>query len=160
MLKSPLSLALILGLTCALVPVNVRANPLEAVVGSIVDGDTVTLNQGGSSITAQLACIDTPDWIEGQPETNTQNAQGSKDYLTSLIPVGSSVQYYNVGRLNNNGRTLVVIFSQRQNINLQMVAAGQAQLHSSYGRTCANSANDLANAENNARNQGLGIWGR
>jgi len=157
MLKSPLSLALILGITCALVPVGVKANPLEAVVGSIVDGDTVTLNQGGSSIAAQLACIDTPDWINGQPQPN---AQGSKDYLTNLIPVGSSVQYYNVGSTGAGARTLVVIFSQRQNINLQMVAAGQARLHSSYGRTCANSANDLANAENNARNQGLGIWGR
>ena len=155
MLKSSLSLALILGITCALVPVGVKANPLEAVVGSIVDGDTVTLNQGGSSIDAQLACIDTPDWINGQPQPN---AQGSKDYLTNLIPVGSSVQYYNVG--STGARTLVVIFSQRQNINLQMLAAGQARLHSSYGRTCANSANDLANAENNARNQGLGIWGR
>ncbi|NJL91193.1 MAG: thermonuclease family protein [Coleofasciculaceae cyanobacterium SM2_1_6] len=155
MLKSPLSLALIFGITCALVPVSVAANPLEAVVDSIVDGDTVTLNQGGRAIAAQLACIDTPDWINGQPQTN---AQGSKDYLTSLIPVGSSVQYYDVGRANN--QTLVVIFSQRQNINLQMVAAGQARLHSSYGRTCRNSAEALASAETSARSQGLGVWGR
>lgn len=158
MLKSPLSLALILGITWALVPIEVKANPLEAVVDSIVDGDTVTLNQGGRAISAQLACIDTPDWIDGQPETHTQNSQGSKDYLNSLIPVGSSVQYYDVGRAGN--RTLVVIFSQRQNINLQMVAAGQARLHSSYGRTCRNSAEALASAETNARNQGVGIWGR
>lgn len=155
MLKSPLSLALILGITWALVPIEVKANPLEAVVDSIVDGDTVTLNQGGRAISAQLACIDTPDWINGQPQPN---AQVSKDYLTSLIPVGSSVQYYDVGRANN--QTLVVIFSQRQNINLQMVAAGQARLHSSYGRTCRNSAEALASAETNARNQGVGIWGR
>lgn len=155
MLKSPLSLALILSITCALVPVSVAANPLEAVVDSIVDGDTVTLNQGGQAIAAQLACIDTPDWINGQPQPN---AQGSKDYLTSLIPVGSSVQYYNVGRANN--QTLVVIFSQRQNINLQMVTSGQAKLHPNYARTCRNSADALLSAETNARNQGLGVWGR
>lgn len=136
-----------------LFPPASHANPISAVVTKVVDGDTVMLNQGGM---AQLACIDTPDWVNGKPQPHAQN---SKNRLAQLLPVGSSVQYYAVGNAGK-GRNLVVIFSQSRNINLQMVAEGQAKLHPSYRRTCASSMNDLANAERTAKTQGLGVWGR
>lgn len=139
----------------AVFPQALHANPISAVVTKVVDGDTVMLNQGGTSKTAQLACIDSPDWINGKPEPNAQN---SKNRLAQLLPVGSSVQYYAVG--NAGGRNLAVIFSQSRNVNLQMVAEGQAKLHPAYRGTCASSSNDFANAEQKARNQGLGVWGR
>jgi|GEM_PF-2572024 len=157
MIKPYLILTCILGFTLAILPFRVSANPLSAVVSSIVDGDTITLNQGGRAIRVQLACINTPDWINGQPEQNTQS-QASKDRLTALLPVGSSVQYYDVGRVS--GRVLAVVFNQNQNINLQMVVEGQARLHPSYARTCTNSADALALAERNAQSQRLGLWNR
>lgn len=142
-------------MTLGIFPQTVQANPLSATVERIIDGDTIVLNQGGTSRTTQLACIDTPDWINGQPEPNAQN---SKDRLTAMIPIGSSIQYYNLGAIS--GRTLVVIFNQNRNINLQMVTEGQAQLHPRYRQTCTNSADALAAAQNNAQSQRLGIWNR
>jgi micrococcal nuclease len=144
---------LITGILLA-IPQTVNANPLTATVEKITDGDTVVLNQGGRSITTQLACIDSPDWVNGEPEANAEN---SKSRLTQLLPVGSSVQYYNLGTINS-GRVLAVIFSGNRNINLTMVAEGQAQLHNSFRQTCRTSANALADAESNAKNQRLGVW--
>lgn len=156
MKKINLAFSFLMGLTLAISAQSVRANPLSAVVESIVDGDTIVLNQGGTSRTAQLACIDTPDWVNGQPQPYAQN---SKDTLTAMIPVGSSIQYYNLGTIAG-GQTLVVIFNQNRNINLQMVAEGQAQLHPRYRQTCTTSANALAAAQNSAQFQRLGIWNR
>jgi len=146
-------LGVITGILLA-IPQTVNANPLTATVEKITDGDTVVLNQGGTSITTQLACIDSPDWVNGEPEANAEN---SKNRLTQLIPIGSSVQYYNLGTINS-GRVLAVIFSGNRNINLTMVAEGQAQLHNSFRQTCRTSANALADAESNAKNQRLGMW--
>lgn len=147
-------LGLITGIILAVYPQTVNANPLTATVEKITDGDTVVLNQGGRSITTQLACIDSPDWVNGQAQPNAEN---SKNRLTQLIPVGSSVQYYDLGTINS-GRVLAVIFSGNRNINLLMVAEGQAQLHNSFRQTCRTSADALADAESNARNQRLGMW--
>jgi len=144
----------ITGIILAICPQTVNANPLTATVEEITDGDTVVLNQSGRSITTQLACIDSPDWVNGQAQANAEN---SKNRLTQLIPVGSSVQYYDLGTINS-GRVLVVIFSGDSNINLQMVAEGQAQLHGSFRQTCRTSADALAEAESSAKNQRLGIW--
>ncbi|KOR35789.1 hypothetical protein AM228_16430 [Planktothricoides sp. SR001] len=56
---------LITGIILAVFPQTVNANHLTATVEKITDGDTVVLNQGGRSITTQLACIDSPDWVNG-----------------------------------------------------------------------------------------------
>ncbi len=146
---------LVAGMTLFSFSQSVNANPLSAVVEKIIDGDTIILNQGGTPKTIQLACIDSPDWIKGKPQPN---AQASKNRLTELVPVGASVQYYDLGSIAKGNRILGVIFNNKININLQMVKEGQSKLHRSYSQTCANSANALAEAENNAKNQRLGIW--
>lgn len=154
MKTKPSFLGFITAIVLATCPQAANANPLTATVSEVTDGDTVVLNQGGRSITTQLACIDSPDWVNGQPQTNADN---SRNRLTQLISVGSSVQYYDLGTINS-GRVLAVIFSGDRNVNLEMVAEGQAQLHGSFRQTCPNSADALAEAESNARNQQLGIW--
>lgn len=154
MKTKPSLLSFITAIIFAICPQTVNANPLTATVEEITDGDTVVLNQGGRSITTQLACIDSPDWVNGQAQTNAEN---SKNRLTQLISVGSSVQYYDLGTINS-GRVLAVIFNGGSNINLQMVSEGQAQLHSSFRQTCPTSADALAEAETNAKNQRLGMW--
>jgi len=154
MKSKTLIVGLMTGIMLAISPQTVKANPLTAVVEKITDGDTVILNQGGRTITTQLACIDSPDWINGEPQPNAEN---SYNRLTQLIPVGSSIQYYDLGTINS-GRVLAVIFNGNMNINLQMVAEGKARLHNSFRRTCRTSADALADAESNARSSRLGIW--
>lgn len=140
----------------AFVPQSSKAQTLSAVVTRIIDGDTVVLKQGETEIFGQLACIDSPDWVNGQPEPN---AQASKNRLTQLIPVGSSVQYDSLRRIGGR-RSLIVVFHNNRNINLQMVAEGQAELHGSYRQTCPNTANTLTQAQSTAKNQRLGLWNR
>jgi endonuclease YncB( thermonuclease family) len=154
MKKSNSIFSLIASITLAIHPQIVRANPRSAVVEKIMDGDTVVLNDGGTSRTAQLACIDAPDWVNGAPEPH---AETSRNRLNLLIPIGSSVQYYDLGSIGG-GRVLAVIFNNNQNINLQMVAEGQARLHRSYQQTCSTSANALSQAESSAQSRRLGLW--
>lgn len=134
--------------------ISALANPLNGTISKVVDGDTVTVTSNRSSSTLQLACIDAPDWVNGKPQPN---AQSSKNRLTQLLPLGSSIQYYPVATIRGN-RVLAVIFNGNSNINLQMIAEGQAQLHSNYQTQCPNSANELATAQSNAQNSRLGIW--
>jgi len=136
--------------------ISALANPLTATISKIIDGDTVTITTNGSNTILQLACIDSPDWVNGQAE---YGAESSKNRLTQLLPNGSSIQYYPVGSVAGN-RTLAVIFRGNSNINLQMVAEGRASLHSSYTNKCPGSANALLNAQTNAQNRRLGMWNR
>lgn len=147
----------IVGLTLASIPLtaqNLNAQTASAVVDRIVDGDTIVLRQNGTQITGQLACIDSPDWVNGQPQTH---AQQSKDYLSELIPTGSSVRYDSLGTISGR-RSLVVIYRNNRNINVQMVAAGLARLHSRYRQTCGNIADRLAAAQKQAQDRRSGVW--
>jgi micrococcal nuclease len=137
-------------------PISAFANPLNATISKVVDGDTVTVTSNGSSFTLQLACIDAPDWVDGKAQPN---AESSKNRLTQLLPVGSSIGYHAVGTVRGN-RVLAIILKGNSNINLQMVAEGQAQLHPSYQSSCPNLANELSTAQSNAQSRGLGIWKR
>lgn len=136
-------------------PQNLKAQTSSATVHRIVDGDTVILKRGETEIFAQLACIDAPDWVNGQPQTHAQTA---KNRLGALIPVGSSVLYRNGGAIASGDRIFVEIFHNNRNINVQMVAAGLARLHSRYRQTCPDSADRLAEAQKRAASQRLGIW--
>lgn len=129
---------------------------VSATVHRIVDGDTVILKQGATEVRGQLACIDAPDWVNGQPQTHAQTA---KNRLSTLISVGSSVRDRNGGAIASGERILVEIFHNNRNINVQMVGAGLARLHSRYRQTCTNSADRLAQAQKQAADRRLGIWG-
>jgi micrococcal nuclease len=135
---------------------SASANPINGKISQIIDADTVVVNNNGSATKLQLACIDSPDWINGQPQPH---AETSKKRLTQLLPIGSSIRYYSVGTVSGN-RVLAVIFNQNTNINLQMVTEGQAKLHPNYRNSCPSSATALSNAQTNAQNRRLGIWSR
>ncbi|MEA5470002.1 thermonuclease family protein [Spirulina sp. 06S082] len=155
--KIPTIFRLVTAITFALIPLTSQssnAQTLSAIVTRIIDADTVVLRQGETEIVGQLACIDTPDWVNGQPQPH---AQASKNRLTQLIPVGSSVRYDSL-RTVGRGRSLIVVFHNNRNINLQMVAEGQAELHGSYRQTCPNSVDALTQAQSKAKNQRLGLW--
>jgi endonuclease YncB( thermonuclease family) len=132
---------------------SASANPINGKISQIVDGDTVIVN---NNTKLQLACIDSPDWINGQPQPH---AETSKRRLTQLLPIGSSIRYYRVGTVSGN-RVLAVILKGNTNINLQMVTEGQSKLHPNYRNSCPSSATALSNAQTNAQNRRLGIWNR
>ncbi|MBP0021320.1 MAG: thermonuclease family protein [Cyanobacteria bacterium SBLK] len=158
MQKIPFIARAIAGMAIALAlfaPQPLKAQTASAVVHRIVDGDTVILKRGATEIRGQLACIDAPDWIDGQPQTHAQTA---KNRLNALMPVGSSVRYRNLGTISSGDRTLVEIFHNNRNINVQMVAAGLARLHSRYRQTCPDSSDRLAEAQKQAADRRLGIW--
>jgi len=40
----------------SILPISVSANPINATISQIIDGDTVIINQNGTTNTLQLAC--------------------------------------------------------------------------------------------------------
>jgi endonuclease YncB( thermonuclease family) len=113
-------------------------------VQSIYDGDTMRAVCDGEQIKIRLNCIDTPEM--GQRPWGTE----SRDYLRRITP-----ERFSLVRLDKDryGRIIGNVFDGDINLNLEMVAAGQAAVYVKY---CT--AREFYDAERGARQQGLGIW--
>ena len=131
------------------------ANPINAKVTAVSDGDTLTVVAQGQNTTIRLACIDAP---ESQQTGGTEATQR----LRQLIPIGSTVKIVPVARDQYN-RVVAVVFGKDNkggnlNVNLQMVAEGQAVVYQQYLNNCPGSKQDLLAAEAFAKNMALGFW--
>jgi micrococcal nuclease len=109
----------------------------QAIVVSVHDGDTITLDVDlgfgnwmhdvklrlyGPSPTANMGL--------NAPELPTAEGKAARDFLASLLPVGSRVQLFTVkDRKEKYGRYLAVIYDQDgRNINNRMIDSGHAKL--------------------------------
>lgn len=100
----------------------------EAVVVSVYDGDTVTLNIDVGFSThriehCRLSRIDSPE-LRGD---NRQAGLTARDFLRELLPVGSTVQIQTIkDNREKYGRYLAEIHTQAGCVNDLMVHAGHA----------------------------------
>lgn len=134
----PLALALLL------------AGPAGAAsVLSVGDGDTIRVSDGGRRLTIRLACIDAPE--TGQSPYGTSSRQRLQD----LAPVGSEVTL-RPQIIDKYGRTVAEVFRNGQNVNLQMVLAGQAFAYRKYLAACDQAS--YLGAETSAERQRSGVW--
>ncbi|MCT0218733.1 thermonuclease family protein [Synechococcus sp. CS-1329] len=124
------------------------AQGIQATVLSVGDGDTIRVLQGKQRLTVRLACIDAPEMAQAPHGANSRNA------LQSRLPVGRVVQL-NVKTRDRYGRTVAEVISSG-NINLAMVASGQAFAYRQYLGNCK--ASDFLEAESKAGLRGLGVW--
>jgi micrococcal nuclease len=122
----------------------------SATVVSTIDGDTLQVNQNGQTITVRLACIDAP---EGEQPGGTTAAER----LRQLLPQHQAIQLIQVDT-DRYGRTVAVVFANRQSINLRLVRDGQAVVYPQYLSRCPNSRNDLLAAQEEARSHQRGFW--
>ena len=138
-------LLLLLGLSA---PWGVTAQPRQATVLSIGDGDTIRVRQGGRPITVRLACIDAPEMAQ------RPHGQTARDYLRMRLPIGSPV-HLDVKTTDRYGRTVAELISQI-NINLALVEDGQAFAYRQYLDQC--DAREYLEAEYRASRRRHGVW--
>lgn len=129
-------------------PRSIAAQPRQAVVLSIGDGDTLRVRQGGQAITVRLACIHAPEMAQ------SPHGQQARDYLRMRLPIGSSVQL-DVTTTDRYGRTMAEVTGEI-NIGLAMVEDGQAFVYRQYLSGCA--AREYLDAEYRASRRRHGVW--
>jgi len=163
--RSLLILALVMaaGLACPLLrSAAAPGNSYRATVVSIGDGDTLRVQTNGQGqaqrqaqtraeghvITIRLACIDAPETAQ------SPWGQQSRAYLIQRLPPGHQVSI-RPHTTDRYGRTVAEVISSG-NINLQMVADGQAFAYRRYLGGC--DASEYLDAELRASRQRHGVW--
>lgn len=117
---------------------------------SIGDGDTLRVQDRGSTITVRLACIDAPEMAQ------SPWGQQARQPLQPLAPVGSTVEL-RVKATDRYGRTVAELGRGGRNLNQALVASGAASVYWQYIQGCDRQA--YSRLENEARLKGLGVWG-
>ena len=119
---------------------------LEGKVVKIIDGDSLSLlDKDRRQHTIRLYGIDTPEW--DQP-----HGRAAKAALAKRVD-GRKVGVVIVEE-DSFGRTVGTVYLEEENINQAMVAAGHAWWFTRY----APYERHLEEAEQSAREQGLGLW--
>ncbi len=129
---------------------------LEARVGHVADGDTVTAyTANGTKLRIRLLGIDAPEvrhgGLPGQPY-----GEEAKQYLERLT-LGKTIRVDIYGR-DRHRRVLAVLWDGSVNINLHLVAKGYAEIY--RGARCEAYCRELEEAEAAARRERLGMWAK
>jgi endonuclease YncB( thermonuclease family) len=128
--------------------------PFVAKVVKIIDGDTIKVLVFGRTqeITVRTACIDAP-------ESKQFGGKQSSTNLRTILPIDTVVQIIPTGENDRYNRSIGIVFNESVNVNLQQVLTGNAQVYPQYLSSCAQYAEALLNAETQAKQNLLGIWG-
>jgi endonuclease YncB( thermonuclease family) len=122
-------------------------------VARVVDGDTVVLTSGRR---VRLVQIDSPETHGSRECYGTQAASA----LAKLLPRGTAVRLVRDPRLDDRdryGRLLRYVFKGGLNVNLRLVARGDATVWFFEGDR-GRYAGKLLAAQRRARAGGLGLW--
>lgn len=120
------------------------ADTIEGQVVKVYDGDTVHLLVGDEKSKIRLDRIDAP-------EARQEYGKEATEYLRNLILKKTVSIYYD--KKDRYGRILGLIFLGNLDINLEMVATGNAWHYRQFDKTVA-----YSEAEHDAREQKLGLW--
>lgn len=120
------------------------AATLEGVVVKVSDGDTVHLLVGNEKSKIRLDRIDAP-------ESRQEYGKEATKHLRDLIFEKTVKICYD--KKDRYGRILGLIFLGDRDINLEMVATGNAWHYRQFDKTIA-----YSEAENDAREKRLGLW--
>jgi len=120
------------------------------VVG-VTDGDTVKVLRSDTHIQVKirLAGIDTP-------EKKQAYGQKAKKFTANLI--GGRVVEVKPITKDRYGRTVGYIYSDGQDVNLEIVKAGYAWVYRKYAPKPKSKAKRYFAGENQARKRKLGLW--
>lgn len=143
---------------CVGPPAGDRPAPDVATVVSIVDGDTVVIDLGGTDERVRLIGIDTPETVHPTRPVECYGAE-STDRITELIPPGSVVRLErDVEWRDHYGRLLLYLFRADDDlfVNEALVAEGYAATWHIDPNGAHRST--LAAAEQAARGEGRGLW--
>ena len=133
-----------------LVAVALLAQTRSATVLSIGDGDTLRVREGRRTLNVRLACIDAPE------ASQTPHGLSARAQLMALAPVGSVVEL-RLTATDRYGRSLAELSRSGRNLNQSLVASGAAFVYWQFITGC--NRQTYSRLENEARLQGLGVWG-
>jgi micrococcal nuclease len=138
-----------------LLAVSVNSLAGQFKVTRVTDGDTIKISGNGSKITIRLVGIDAPETSKKKNQPGQPFSKKSTKYLTSLV-LNKSVEMKSYGT-DRYGRTLGVVFVSGENVNLEMVKAGLAEVY--RGRPAKGlDAKPYWDAESGAKKAGIGVW--
>lgn len=126
-------------------------------VRRIVDGDTIDVRVGKTTFRVRLVQIDAPETRVG---TECWGREATSA-LSRLLPTGTRVTLYadpSLGRTDRYGRALRYVFRGTSNVNVLMVARGDAAPYF-YRGARGRYAAGLERVALAARRAGLGLWG-
>ncbi len=110
---------------------SIHALKIEGIVTRVYDGDTLTIQSDvlEKPKPVRLIGIDTPE-ISFNGEGQGQISIDARDYLTKLVPIGSTITVDLGDKGNTYSRRLLgTIYFEGKNINLAMVESGQAAMY-------------------------------
>ena len=124
-------------------------------VSRVIDGDTVVVQKGSIKLTIRLVGIDAPETSKKKHEPGQPFSQQSTKHLTKLA-LNRSVDVKSFGA-DRYGRVLGEVFADGNNVNLEMVKAGLAEV---YRGTPApgQEVGPYWKAEEEAKKAGRGMW--
>lgn len=125
---------------------------IEGVVGN---GDTIIVNKGNTKLTIRLVCIDAPEVSHAKNKPGQAFSQKSTKHLAGLML--NKILDVKSYRPDRYGRALGEVFLDGNNINLEMVKAGLAEVY----RGTPAKGQDMEpywKAEEEARRAGKGMW--
>ena len=136
-----------------LIPSGLFAGQFKVI--RVSDGDTVKAQGHGIEIKVRLVGIDTPETSKKKRDPGQPYSQQAKEHLVGLVLNKTvDIKGYGLGPYN---RILGVIYIDGNDVNLEMVKAGLAEVY----RGKPPKGFDLSpylDAERNAREAGEGMW--
>lgn len=132
----------------------------NATVTRVVDGDTIMVETGGVEERVRLIGIDTPETVKPGTEVECFGKEASS-HAQELMPEGTEVVLVrDVEARDRYDRLLAYVYRASDGlfVNESLVADGYAQ-PATYPPNVEH-AEDLVAAGREAREHGLGLWGR
>jgi endonuclease YncB( thermonuclease family) len=127
----------------------------EYQVSRVIDGDTIEVKKGAIKLTVRLVGIDAPEESHKKYQPGQPFSQQSTKYLAkTALNRSADVKSYGADRY---GRVLGEVFVDGNNVNLEMVKAGLAEV---YRGTPApgQDVSPYRKAEEEAQKAGKGMW--
>jgi micrococcal nuclease len=121
----------------------------------VVDGDTIIVKKGDTKLTIRLVGIDAPEVSHAKNEPGQPFSQQSTKHLAGLV-LNKTVDIKSHGP-DRYGRTLGEVFLDGNNINLEMVKSGLAEVYRGIPAKGQN-MEPYWKAEEEARRAGKGMW--
>ena len=139
---------------------NVLILPALVLVGEykvtrVIDGDTFVVQKGATTLTIRLVGIDAPEVSHKKYEPGQPYSQQSTKHLAKIaLNRSADIKSYGADRY---GRILGEVFVDHNNVNLEMVKVGLAEV---YRGTPASGQNldPYWKAEEEARRAWRGMW--
>jgi micrococcal nuclease len=128
----------------------------------VVDGDTIVIRYNGKYEKVRLLCVDTPESVHPDKKQNIPMGKVASRYTQKklLDEYGKYVDLeFEMSRIRGNyGRLLAYVFTNGQNLNLDLVRRGLSPYYTKYGKSKKYDA-EFRDAEKQARKENLNIWG-